>query len=237
MNNYDLEQLYIHKIAGTKIISEANNPFGTSPYGVGSRIKRALTPFMSKTAQRSEAKSQQDINDMYNKFVAALAKVGKREGDAKYGDLTAYLAKLINASAATSKTWDQLNVNPTQTFNTFGALSLGNAFKRIVEEVNQSSLTAAAAPAAAAAAAAPAAAPAAAAAAPAAAAAAPATPATKRTVTRLKKSYIINATEVAFENAIRVLLSRKNATSGLTDNDLTNEFLRYIRGTKTKFRK
>ena len=217
MNNYDLEQLYIHKIAGTKIISEANNPFGTSPYGVGSRIKRALTPFMSKTAQRSEAKSQQDINDMYNKFVAALAKVGKREGDAKYGDLTAYLAKLINASAATSKTWDQLNVNPTQTFNTFGALSLGNAFKRIVEEVNQSSLTAAAAPAA--------------------PAAAPATPATKRTVTRSKKSYRINATEVAFENAIRVLLSRKNATSGLTDNDLTNEFLRYIRGTKTKFRK
>ena len=168
MNNYDLEQLYIHKIAGSKIISEAaNNPFGTSPYGVGSRIKRALTPFMSKTAQRSEAKSQQDINDMYNKFVAALAKVGKREGDAKYGDLTAYLAKLINASAATSKTWDQLNVNPTQTFNTFGALSLGNAFKRIVEEVNQSSLTAAAAPAAAAAA--PAAAAAAAPAAPAAA--------------------------------------------------------------------
>ena len=143
MNNYDLEQLYIHKIAGSKIISEAaNNPFGTSPYGVGSRIKRALTPFMSKTAQRSEVKSQRDINDMYDKFVAALAKVGKREGDAKYGDLTAYLAKLINASAATSKTWDQLNVNPTQTFNTFGALSLGNAFKRIVEEVNQSSLTA-----------------------------------------------------------------------------------------------
>ena len=150
MNNYDLEQLYIHKIAGAKIISEANNPFGTSPYGVGSRIKRALTPFMSKTAQRSEAKSQQDINDMYNKFVAELAKVGKREGDAKYGDLTAYLSKLngINASATTSTTWDQLNVNPTQTFKTFGALSLGNAFKKVVEEVNQSSLTAPTPPAA-----------------------------------------------------------------------------------------
>ena len=141
MNNYDLEQLYIHKVAGSKIVSEAaNNPFGTSPYGVGSRIKRALNPFMSKTAKRSEAHSQQGMNDMYDKFVAALAKVGKREGQATAGDLTAYLRDLntVLATAKKSKTWETLSLNPTAILKG----SLAATFKTIVEEINQFNLTA-----------------------------------------------------------------------------------------------
>ena len=207
MNNYDLEQLYIHKVAGCKIIPEATNPFGTSPYGVGSRIKRALTPFMSKTAKRSEAHSQQGVNDMYDKFVAALAKTGKREGDATYGDLTAYLRDLntVSATAKKSKTWGDLSLNPTQTFTAFGGLSIGNAFKKIIEEINQFNLTTKKIK--------------------------PRTP--KPVVPPTPVVPAISITENEFENKVRAILRAKGR---FTDDELAHVLSKYIRSTGTTFK-
>ena len=126
---YDLQEKYNQVRDSGLLINEAK------PFGVMSRLKRAFTP-MSKVASQAQAYSQEAINNWYNDFVQQLANSGKVEKQATNEDVTVYTSQAIKADANNSKTWNTLSKNPTGTFSTFGASSLGKTFAQIFFEVD-----------------------------------------------------------------------------------------------------